>query len=73
MVLVIPLLTLNEEMPIGISAFTVKNNAVFLKESPYNNKIWFQLSILVFLSRKQQKHTDGMPPNNSGSDYDNKR
>ena len=73
MVLVIPLLTLNKEMPIGISAFTVKNNAVFLKQSTYNNKIWLQLSILVFLSREQQKHTDGTPPKNSGSEYDNER
>ena len=61
MILVIPLLTWNKEMLIGISAFTmkIKNNLPFLNQSPYHNKVWFQLCIFVCLFRKQQKDTDG--------------
>ena len=67
MALVIPLLTLNKEMLVGISAFT-------LKQLPLSKAIiWFQPCIFVFLSRQQQKHTDGTPEKNRGSDHTKKR
>ena len=76
MILVIPLLTWNKEMLIGISAFTmkIKNNLPFLNQSPYHNKVWFQLCIF----RKQQKDTDGPTEANAETNvvitnYDNER